>query len=153
MTSFFTFVSFLSLFTLAFSFFPIGRIRIMSSVIFQPLLHDPLGWKSLNSTYADTFTWKNYQPSNKDKRISKYGQQYHRQLKKQQQQQQKTNVCSPLGENEEQTIRPLIVRKKIEQNRGLTPASVRSSPSKTPSVLNEESLISKQRAASINRVC
>lgn len=153
MTSFFTFVSFLSLFTLAFSFFPIGRIRIMSSVIFQPLLHDPLGWKSLNSTYADTFTWKNYRPSNKDKRISKYGQQYHRQLKKQQQQQQKTNVCSPLGENEEQTIRPLIVRKKIEQNRGLTPASLRSSPSKTPSVLNEESLISKQRAASINRVC
>ena len=127
----------------------------MSSVIFQPLLHDPLGWKSSNTTYADTFTWKNYRPTNKDKRVSKYGQRYQKQIKHQQQQ---TNVCLSLGTNEEQIIRPVVVGKKIGENRDPTPVSFRSSPSKTPTtpppVVNEESLLTpKQRPASINRVC
>jgi hypothetical protein len=127
----------------------------MSSVVFQPLLHDPLGWKSSNTTYADTFTWKNYRPTNKDKRVSKYGQRYQKQIKKQQQQ---TNVCLSLEANEEQTIQPVIVGKKFGENRDPTPASVRSSPWKTPTpppppVVNEGSLTPKQRPASINRVC
>jgi hypothetical protein len=90
-----------------------------------------------------------------------YGQRYQRQLKKQQQQQQQqqqTNVCLPLAANEEQTIRRIILGKKNENSRGSTPASHRSSPSKSPPpVVTEESLISltdsKQRSASINRVC
>jgi hypothetical protein len=127
----------------------------MSSVIFQPLLHDPLGWKQVNTTYADTFNWKKYRSPKKDKRISTYGQQYERQLKKQQKLQQ-TNNCLPSATNEEQTIQRLLLVKKNEENRRLTPASDRSSPSKTPPAVTEELPVviveSKQRTASINRV-
>ena len=124
----------------------------MSSVIFQPLLHDPLGWKASNTTYADTYTWKNYRTSNKDKRISAYGQQYQRQLQKQQKLQQ-TNASLPtVTTNEEQTNLRLVSGKKNEESRGTTPASQRA----TPPVVTEKSPIliveHKQRSASVNRV-
>jgi len=127
----------------------------MSSVIFQPLLHDSLGWKQSNSTYADAFNWKTYRSAGKDKRISKYGQQYQRQLQKQQKLQQ-INNCLPSATNEEQTIQRLLLVKKNEENRGPTPGSDRSSPSKTPPAVTKEFpvviLESKERSASINRV-
>jgi len=127
----------------------------MSSVIFQPLLHDPLGWKSSNSTYADTFTWKSNRSSNKDKRISTYGQQYQRMLQKQKKLKQKNNGL-PSATNEEQTIQRIILVEKNKKNRGPTPVSDRYSQSKTPPAVIEEPpaviIEDKQRSTSTNRV-
>lgn len=127
----------------------------MSSVIFQPLLHDPLGWKQSNTTYVDTYKWKNYRSSSKDKRISAYGQQYQRQLQKQQKLQQIN--CLPTATNEEQTSQQVFLMKKNEENRGTTASSTRSSLSKTPPVLASDQppafiVEYKQRSASTNRV-
>ena len=121
----------------------------MSSLIFQPLLHDPLGWKASNSTYTDTFTWKMDRPSNKSKISSPYGQQYQKELRKQQKLQRKNASLPSVAFNEEQTIEPLVL---VKENRSVTSASHRFSPSsKTPPIVSEEpSAI--QRPPSINRV-
>jgi hypothetical protein len=127
----------------------------MSSVIFQPLLHDPLGWKSSNSTYADTFTWKTNRSSNKDKRISTYGQQYQRKLRRQKILKQ-TNNGLPSATNEEQTIQRIILVEKNKKNQGPTPVSDGYSQSKTPPAVIEEppavTIEDKQRSTSTNRV-
>ncbi|CAF3397132.1 unnamed protein product [Rotaria sp. Silwood1] len=129
----------------------------MSSVIFQPLLHDPLGWKSSTTTYADTFKWRKYRSTSKDKKISAYGQQYQRQLRKQQEQQklQQTNSCLSSTTNEEQIIQRVIPTKKNEENREVTPISYRCSSSKTaPAIIEDHSVPiveNKQRSASTNR--
>ncbi len=127
----------------------------MSSVIFQPLLHDPLGWKASNTTYTDTFIWKKPRLTSKDKRISAYGQQYQRQMQKQQKLQQTKNSLPPTT-NEEQTIQRVILVNKNEEDRRPTPSSRGRTPSKTPSVVSEEPpaiLIEyKQRSASTNKV-
>lgn len=123
----------------------------MSSVIFQPLLHDPLGWKAPNSTYSDVYTWKMERPNHKEKKISPYGQQYQREMRKQQKLQEKNaslpSVLSAVM-SEEQTIQPLVL---VKDNRSIKSASHRSSPSKTPPIVSEEpSAI--QRPPSIIRV-
>jgi hypothetical protein len=122
----------------------------MSSVIFQPLLHDSLGWKTTNSTYADTYTWKKLRKVNKNKKFSPYGQQNQKQKQKQ------INTPLPLTINDEQTIEPVSLVKKNEENRGITPASNRSASSKVPSGVTEELPVLvveyKQRPASTNRV-
>jgi hypothetical protein len=127
----------------------------MSSVIFQPLLYDPLGWKPSNSTYHDTYKWRNYRSLSKDKIISAYGQRYQRQLQKQQKLQQAKNFL-PSATNEEQIIQQVSLVKNNEENRGATPASNRCSSSKTSSAVNEESPVivaeNKQRPVSTNRV-
>jgi hypothetical protein len=111
----------------------------MSSVIFQPLLHDSLGWKSSNSTYNDHYKWKKYRSKSKDKKVSTYSQQYIRQLQKQQ--------SLPLTTNGEQTINRVIVVKKNEDNQE-RPNSYGYSPSKSPVYIVEY----KQRPASANAV-
>lgn len=116
----------------------------MSSIIFQPLLHDPLGWKASNSTYTDTFTWKMERPSNKSKLNSPYGQQYQREIRKQQKLKQKNASSPSIAFSEEQTIEPLSL---VKPNRVVKSASCRSSP---PIVNEEPSTI--QRPPSINRV-
>jgi hypothetical protein len=122
----------------------------MSSVIFQPLLHDSLGWKTTNSTYADTYTWKKLRKVNKNKKFSPYGQQNQKQKQKQ------INTPLPLTINDEQTIEPVSLVKKNEENRGITPASNRSASSKVPTGVTEELPVLvveyKQRPASTNRV-
>jgi hypothetical protein len=127
----------------------------MSSVIFQPLLHDSLGWKTSNSTYADSYKWKKDRSSNKDKRISTYGQQYQKELQKQQKLQQ-TNASLPPVTNEGQTIQRIVLVKKNDDQRRSTSSSHRYSPSKTPPAVTEEPpafiVEYKQRPASINRV-
>lgn len=133
----------------------------MSSVIFQPLLHDPLGWKSSNTTYADAFKWRKYRSTSKDKKISPYGQQYQKQLRKQQQQQQQqfqeTNLFDPpattTGEQINQRATPT---KRTEENREGTKLSNRCQSSKSAPAALDQSQISnaenKQRPASNNRV-
>jgi hypothetical protein len=95
----------------------------MSSVIFQPLLHDSLGWKTSNSTYADSYKWKKDRSSNKDKRISTYGQQYQKELQKQQKLQQ-TNASLPPVTNEGQTIQRIVLVKKMTINGDQHPALI-----------------------------
>ncbi|CAF3083261.1 unnamed protein product [Rotaria socialis] len=129
----------------------------MSSVIFQPLLHDPLGWKSSNTTYADTFKWRKHRSTSKDKKTSSYGQQYQRQLrKKQQQQQQQINTSLPSTTTAgEQTFQRVISAKKIEENRDAAPRLNRCLSSKSAPAFIEETQVSnaelKQRTASTNR--
>ena len=98
-------------------------------MIFQPLLHDPLGWKPSNSTYVDHYKWKKYRATIKDKKISTYGQQYQRQLQKKQ-----LSQSLPLTTNSEQPISRVIVVKKNEDQQPPTPTpiSYRYTPSKTP---------------------
>lgn len=62
----------------------------MSSVIFQPLLHDPLGWKASNTTYADHYQWRKQRLTRKDKIVSPYGQKFQRELQRQKEQQAKS---------------------------------------------------------------
>jgi len=116
----------------------------MSSVIFQPLLHDPLGWKPSNSTYVDHYKWRKYRATSKDKKMSTYGQKYQRELQKQQ-----ANQLLPLTSNGEQIINHVIVVNKNEDQQELqTPISYRYSPSKTPVYIVEY----KQRPVSADGV-
>ena len=62
----------------------------MSSVIFQPLLHDPLGWKASNTTYTDHYQWRKQRLTRKDKIVSPYGQKFQRELQRQKEQQAKS---------------------------------------------------------------
>ena len=130
----------------------------MSSVIFQPLLHDPLGWKTSTTTYADTFTWKKYRATLKDKQISTYGQKYHRQLEKQKQRHKlpQTDGCLPPATNDEQLAQRVNSAKQNDENRGPPPVSYRYSTLKPPSVAADETSVStvenKQRPVSTNRV-
>lgn len=106
----------------------------MSSVIFQPLLHDPLGWKPCNSTYADHYKWRKYRTTSKDRKISSYGQQYQRKLHKQQQ--KLLNQSLPVTLHEKQANNTVIVVEKAEDNQE-RPGSQRSSATKTPVVVVE----------------
>lgn len=118
----------------------------MSSLIFQPLLHDPLGWKPNRSTYVDHYKWRKYRATSKDKKISAYGQQYQRKLQKQQQQ-QLANQSLPLTTNNEQSVnRVILVKQDEDQQVASTPAPYRYSPSKTPVYIVEH----KPRSASEN---
>lgn len=116
-------------------------------MIFQPLLHDPLGWKPSKSTYVDHYKWKKYRTTSKDRKISTYGQQYQRQLQKQQ-----ANKSLPLTTNGEQTISRVILVKKPEdqqdEQQQQQPISYRFSPSKTPVYIVEY----KKRPVSANAV-
>lgn len=78
----------------------------MSSVIFQPLLHDPLGWKASNTTYADHYQWRKQRLTRKDKIVSPYGQKFQRELQRQKEQQTKPAHRSTPS---------LIVAPKIEE--------------------------------------
>lgn len=109
----------------------------MSSLIFQPLLHDPLGWKPSKSTYVDHYRWKKYRTTSKDKKLSTYGQQLQRQLPKQQ-----ATQYLPLTSNGEQPINPVIVVNKNEDHQQPPPSpsepiSYRYSLSKTPVYIAE----------------
>ncbi len=114
-------------------------------MIFQPLLHDPLGWKPSKSTYVDHYKWRKYRTTSKDRKVSTYGQQYQRQLQKQQ-----ANQTLPLTANGEQNVsRVILVNKNEDQPQTPpTPISYRYSPSKTPVYIVEY----KQRPASANEV-
>jgi hypothetical protein len=158
LTPFFFVCVFCPFFIIEFQFFFVviffDRRTNMSSVIFQPLLHDPLGWKSSNSTYNDHFQWTKYRSNNKDKKLSTYGQQYQRQQQKQKLQQ--TNICLPLVTNEEETIQRVSLVNKNDDKRASS-VSHRSSPLKTPPMTAVEEppvLIAeyKQRPVSTNRV-
>lgn len=119
----------------------------MSSLIFQPLLHDPLGWKPNRSTYVDHYKWRKYRATSKDKKVSAYGQQYQRKLQKQQQ--QLVNQSLPLTTNTEQIVNRVILVKKDEDLQvPSTPAPYRYSPSKTPVYIVEH----KPRPTSANEV-
>jgi hypothetical protein len=119
----------------------------MSSVIFRPLLHDPLGWKSSNSTYADHYKWRKYRATNKDKKISSYGQQYQMQLQKQQ-----TNDYLPIASNQEQTVKRAVTANKTDDNQGQS-VSYRCSALKTPAEQPPVYIVEyKQRPTSTNGV-
>lgn len=96
----------------------------MSSIIFQPLLHDPLGWKQSNSTYADTYVWKALQ-ANKNIKLSKYGQQHQKEMKKMQKLQEI---------NRQEAISQII-----SKNKSPSPVLPRS-PVKTPPAVVEQSM-------------
>jgi hypothetical protein len=115
----------------------------MSSVIFQPLLYDPLGWKSSKSSYTDHYKWRQYGSISKDKFMSTYGQRFHRQLRKQ----KAANQSLPLTTNEEQPPNRIIVLRKYDDDRE-PPISYRYLPTKTPVYIVEH----KQRPASTNVV-
>lgn len=114
----------------------------MSSVIFQPLLHDPLGWKPSRSTYVDHYKWRKYRATSKDKKTSIYGQQYQRKLQKQQQ----ANVN--LATDEQNVNRIVLVKKDEDQQVPSTPSPYRYSPAKTPVHIVEP----KRRPISANEV-
>lgn len=116
----------------------------MSSVIFQPLLHDPLGWKPSRSTYVDHYKWRKYRATSKDKKISAYGQQSQRKLQK-----QHPNSNLPVTTNNEQIgNRIVLVKKDEDQQVPTTPTPYRYSPAKTPVYIVEP----KPRAVSANEV-
>ena len=100
----------------------------MSSVIFQPLLHDPLGWKSSKSTYTDHYKWKKYRSASKDKKLSSYSQGHRQQAAK-----QPVAVLHtlPTVNHEQETIKPIVFVNKNEENRGRT-VTYRSASAKTP---------------------
>jgi hypothetical protein len=124
----------------------------MSSVIFQPLLYDPLGWKPSNTTYTDTFKWRNYAPINKEKKLSPYGQEYLRQIRKQQQ--KTVYLLQPA--NEEQSAPRMILVKKNEENREVPSGSYQFTRSKTLPVVVEDHTVPvaehKKRPASTYKV-
>lgn len=108
----------------------------MSSIIFQPLLHDPLGWKQSTSTYTDTYVWKTLR-ANKNAKLSKYGQQYQKEFEKQQKLQER---------NQQETIDRILATNQVVR-----------SPTKTPSVALDQPPVLiveyKPRPPSANRVC
>ena len=112
----------------------------MSSIIFQPLLHDPLGWKQSKSTYADTYVWKTIR-ANKNAKLSKYGQKHQKETKKQ--------------EKLEEINRQETISQIISKNKSPTPVLPRS-PVKTPPAVVEQLMTLpveyKQRTPSVNRV-
>lgn len=115
----------------------------MSSMIFQPLLHDPLGWKSNKSTYADHYKWKKYRSGTKEKkRYSDYSQTSHRAPP--------TTATATTIIPSEQTIKPIVLLNKTEENRGRTSVTNKTPPlDQTPvNKGNEE----KVRAASVHQV-
>lgn len=101
-------------------------------MIFQPLLHDPLGWKSTNTTYNDTFKSRNYGSVNKEKKPSPYGQEYQRQMRKRQRQ------IKFQSTNEEEPTPRVILLKKCEENREVPSGSYQLSRSKTLPVTVED---------------
>ncbi|CAF1367172.1 unnamed protein product [Adineta steineri] len=100
----------------------------MSSVVFRPLLHDPLGWKQSCTSYTDHYKWRKYGSKNKSKLTSTYGQRFQRQLRKQKQANQRS---SPVPTNEEQAINRIIVVKKCETEQQ-QPKTSRYLPTTTP---------------------
>ena len=121
----------------------------MSSVIFQPLLHDPLGWKSSKSTYTDHYKWKKYRSASKEKKnFSTYGQQRYQR-----------DAPRPSTTPNKQTAtrdEPIIVTNQNEENRGRTSA-FRSASAKTlvvteqtPMVTHVEEKIRPVSASEVN---
>ncbi|UJR36726.1 hypothetical protein I4U23_029442 [Adineta vaga] len=115
----------------------------MSSALFQPLLHDPLGWKQSTTTYNDTFKSRTYgTSSNKEKKLSPYGQEYQKQVRKQQQHMKvfRTNPYFTQSISDEQpTPRIIFLKKNNEEYREQPPASYQLTRSKTLPVVCEES--------------
>ena len=94
----------------------------MSSVIFQPLLHDPLGWKASNTTYTDHYQWKKQRLTRKDKIVSPYGQKFQRQLQRQKDQPtlvQRSTPSLPVSVIQEEAIpyRIASVKKTDDERR------------------------------------
>ncbi|CAF1484672.1 unnamed protein product [Adineta ricciae] len=112
----------------------------MPSELFQPLLHDPLGWKQSTTSYTDHYKWRKLNSKNKDKLISAYSQRYQRQLRKQ----KTNNQRQPLKANEEQPINRVIVLNKCRDNQ--QSATYRYLPTKTPVYVVEQ----KPRPATAN---
>jgi len=115
----------------------------MSSMIFQPLLHDPLGWKPSKSTYVDHYKWRKYRATSKDKKISTYSQQYQRNEQKKQQQQQQQLPLKLIPDEQDRVI---LVKKRENQSA----PTYRFSPSKTPVLIVE--CQQRQRPISANEV-
>lgn len=114
----------------------------MSSVIFQPLLHDPLGWKSTKSTYADHYKWKKYRSTSKDKKRFVNHSQNQKSVAV------PTTTATPITTilPTEQTVKPIDLKSKTEENRGRTSA-LRSVSAKTPVTEHTEEKI---RPASVH---
>ncbi|CAF1337479.1 unnamed protein product [Adineta steineri] len=118
----------------------------MSSILFQPLLHDPLGWKQSNTTYNDTFKSRSYAgPSNStEKKLSPYGQQYQRLMRKQQEQMKlyRSNPYfedSSYEEEEQQLPTPrVILWKKNEEFQEAPSAVYQLSRSNTMPVASDD---------------
>ena len=105
----------------------------MSSLIFRPLLHDPLGWKSNKSTYADHYKWKKYRSGSKEKkRFSR-----------------PSAAVPPTTATPVTTIQPIVLTNKTEENRARTSA-LRSASAKTPAT--EPIIEEKIRPASVREV-
>ena len=121
----------------------------MSSVIFQPLLHDPLGWKSSKSTYTDHFKWKKYRSASKDKKLSSYGQGNRKQTEKQP---EAVLHALPTVNHEQETIKPIVLANKNENSRGRT-VTYRSASAKTSTEHPPVYIVEyKQRPVSGNEV-
>lgn len=99
----------------------------MPSEIFQPLLHDPLGWKQSKTSYTDHYKWRKYGTASKDKLQSTYSQRYNRQARKQ----RTNNQRVPLVADAEQPISRVIVLRNREDDRQ-APATYRYLPTKMP---------------------
>ncbi|CAF1325926.1 unnamed protein product [Adineta ricciae] len=114
----------------------------MSSALFQPLLHDPLGWKPPTTTYSDTFKNRTYgTSSNTQKKLSPYGQEYQKQLRKQQQQMKlfrKNPYFVQSFSDEQSTPRIIFLEKNNEEYREQPPAAYQLTRSKTLPAFSEE---------------
>lgn len=126
----------------------------MSSVIFQPLLHDPLGWKPTGTTYGEHFQWRKVRINRKDKIVSPYGQKYLRQ--KSQDQIKRTNSAAQRSTNEENLVPTRVVSsKKSSEERQSSPTitvPTRPPSSKSaPAVLEDSIQIKSRRSATLNR--
>ncbi|CAF1468298.1 unnamed protein product, partial [Didymodactylos carnosus] len=108
---------------------------IMSSVVFQPLLHDSIGWKNPNTTYTDHYKWKQYRLTLKDKKVSSYGQEYQKQ-QQQKIQQQSQNA----SKSEHLQPQPIMTIKRVENRLEKRPDEndVKSVKVKNDFTLNED---------------
>jgi hypothetical protein len=94
----------------------------MASVILQPMLHDPLGWKPSKSTYIDHYRWRNYRSKSKDQKSSIYGQRYQREMSK-----KSPIVYSTMWRtNNDLTVQPLMIMNRTQDYRG-QPVTYRAS--------------------------
>ena len=74
----------------------------MSSVVFQPLLHDPFGWKRPNTTYKDHFKRVQDLYAAKNKIISPYSQLSQRRLAKATADQSAVDLTRSAGRTEDE---------------------------------------------------
>ncbi|UJR09441.1 hypothetical protein I4U23_013681 [Adineta vaga] len=120
----------------------------MPSEIFQPLIHDPLGWKQSKTSYTDHYKWRKNGSTNKDKLISAYSQRYQRQLRKQ----KTTNQRGPLVTSAEQPFNRVIVLRKCGDNQEQQPPlTYRYLPTKTPVFIVEQK--PRPATANVDSIC